>query len=176
MCDVLARSDDRGGALHRLASEEEEQEQQDQQPADPEIGAVDACEGIVAYLVGQRDPVDHLDTRQEQTRPQCRADDRPEAVEGLRQCEAEVALGRIAQRSRQRIGGDLQDRDPARQYEQSKEYEIVIRDVRRAEHDQARDHHHRQCNEDRGHCTPFRDDRCRREADQTVGDEEGRGG
>ena len=57
------------------------------------------------------------------TAPEVGADEGAEAVERLAEGQAEVAaLGR-AERGRERIGGDLQDGDPAGQHEQPEQHE-----------------------------------------------------
>jgi hypothetical protein len=48
----------------------------------------------------------------------------------------------IAERGGQRVGRDLQDRDPARQHEQPEQHQRIEREIGRAEHDQAGERHH----------------------------------
>ena len=60
-----------------------------------------------------------------------------------------MAVLGLAERRRERIGGDLQNGDSARQYEQPEQHQIVGHQVRRGEHQQAADCHQREGDENR---------------------------
>ena len=83
-----------------------------------------------------------------------------------------MAVLRLPERRRERIGGDLQDGDSARQYEQPEQHQIVGHEVGRGEHQQAPDRHQREGNEDRRYGLHPGEQERRRKAHHSVGDEE----
>ena len=97
-------------------------------PADPEISAVDPGKRAQTRRLADR-PSHCLVSMpfRNSTAPRIRADERAERIERLAECQTEMAVLGLAERRGQRICGDLQDRDAARQHEQAEEHEIVTR-------------------------------------------------
>ena len=108
----------------------------------------------------------HFDALEEQMRAKDRRDEGAEAVERLAEGQAEVAVLRVAKRRDQRVGGDLQDGDPAGQHEQADQDQREDRRGWPRQMISAADDHGDQRGDDRGHGPGARQQRRRREGDQ----------
>ena len=170
----LVRGCRRRGADHPPAHPDDDADQDDQ-PGNPEEGAVDAEQRLLADRIGDHGAFLHFDALQEEHRAQIGSDESTEAVERLAEGQAEVAaLGR-SEGGRKRVGGDLQDGDPAGEHEQSEQHERIFRDVRCSEHDHAAGDHQAERDQDRADRLLARQQHCGGKAHHAIGDEEGRG-